>query len=345
MRTPPPPDGLLAALPGLAGLGRTATRLHPRPGEVSASGSHVGGPLRWPVAEPWPVCAGPYLAYEQVALPQRLLDQLAAAERRRTEPHIMSDAEVRIQREITRFVGPGCVGWGSYGDGPVLGNRYVPRPHEPANPLLPVAQLRAADVPGLPCPAGTDLLQVLWCPFEHQQERCWGPAVRIFWRREADIGDLATAPPSEVGDDGYLPRPCRLHPEQVIEYPYPDELPDGLRRAARRWEKGGRDYARTVMVPGWKVGGHPNWHATGPRPTACPRCAGPAELLLVIDSLEFDGGGRERWQPIEERHVGWDDPGRLVSQNPTGVVVGRAGALRIFACPTCPGTPLVADLQ
>jgi hypothetical protein len=31
--------------------------------------------------------------------------------------------------------------------------------------MIPVAQLYARDVPDLPCPDGTDLLQVLWCTF------------------------------------------------------------------------------------------------------------------------------------------------------------------------------------
>ena len=35
-------------------------------------------------------------------------------------------------------------------------------------PPVPVAQLLADDVPDLPFPSGTDVLQVLWCPFDHE---------------------------------------------------------------------------------------------------------------------------------------------------------------------------------
>jgi len=45
-----------AAVPELAAYGRTATRLHPRPGTPGVGDSSIGGPLLWPAEEPWPVC-------------------------------------------------------------------------------------------------------------------------------------------------------------------------------------------------------------------------------------------------------------------------------------------------
>ncbi|MCE6996116.1 hypothetical protein LZG04_15080 [Saccharothrix sp. S26] len=45
-------------IPGLAALARTATRLHPSPGAPTVHDSHLGGPLLWPVEEPWPHCDG-----------------------------------------------------------------------------------------------------------------------------------------------------------------------------------------------------------------------------------------------------------------------------------------------
>lgn len=39
-------------------------------------------------------------------------------------------------------------------------------------PLIPVVQLYARDVPGLPFPEGTDVLQVLWLPVP-DLEGCW----------------------------------------------------------------------------------------------------------------------------------------------------------------------------
>ncbi|MEO3926440.1 hypothetical protein ABGB07_21625 [Micromonosporaceae bacterium B7E4] len=75
-------------------------------------------------------------------------------------------------------------------------------------------------------------------------------------------------------------------------------------------------------------GGYANWSRTDPLPTPCPECAGPTVLALVVASAEYDGGTRDRFRP-----------------GPTGVTVGRWGSLRIFICPTCPGTPFLLDVQ
>jgi hypothetical protein len=54
--TPPRPVDIVAVFPELAGQERPAVRLHPRRGRPSPRDSSVGGPLLWPVAEPWPRC-------------------------------------------------------------------------------------------------------------------------------------------------------------------------------------------------------------------------------------------------------------------------------------------------
>ncbi|MET7419133.1 hypothetical protein [Dactylosporangium sp. NPDC005555] len=62
--------------------------------------------------------------------------------------------------------------------------------------------------------------------------------------------------------------PCRLHPEQVLEYPFPQELPMGLVRRIDAWDEradeddDGQTYVDLAMVPGWKVGGYANWSLT-----------------------------------------------------------------------------------
>ncbi|NUO57110.1 MAG: hypothetical protein HOV78_10625 [Hamadaea sp.] len=343
MQTPTPPIDVLATFPELRALGRTATRLHPRPGDVEIVDSHIGGPLLWPAAEPWPTCGDPHMGMTDVPIPADLVDQLRALAKQRVQAHVMAPGEMELNKEIARIVGPGFVGYGSSGGGPVVGHRWEPRTREEATPLVPVAQLRADDVPDLPRPDGADLLQVLWCPFEHAQEGLTGPAVRLYWRRQADITDVLTEPPTgDVDEDGYLPEPCRVHPEQIVEYPYPDELPAGLAERVDEWE---HDYQDLVMAPGWKVGGYATWNVTDLLPTPCPECDGPTNLLLTIASSEFDGDSYERWRPVEERHITWEHPDRLTIQEPTGVIVGRYGSLRIFVCPTCPGTPFHLDLQ
>ncbi|MBF9130038.1 hypothetical protein I0C86_14125 [Plantactinospora sp. S1510] len=361
LTTPPPPTDLLARFPGLEKLGRTTTRLHPRPASVDASQSHVGGPLRWPADEPWPTCEVPPQAREEVPIPLDLLDRLRAAETRRTRQNELTEEEAELYDEIARLVGPGYTGWGSMNNGPVVGYRYRPRPHPRPNPMVALAQLRAEDVPDLPRPGGADLLQVLWCPFDHAQDGLWGPTVRLYWRREAEVSELLADPPrGDAGRKGYLPKPCRLHPEQVVEYPYPEELPADLVERVDAWEGDddgddggggdgddddeGPDYVGTFMVPGWKVGGYANWSVTDLAPTPCPQCAGPTTLALVIDSTEGDAHNRDRWQPVEERQSD-EASSRALRQESTGVSVGRWGALRIFVCERCPDVPFRLNLQ
>jgi hypothetical protein len=335
MITPEPAD-LLTRFPALAPLRRPAARLHPRPGDVTAADSHIGGPLRWPADEPWPTCDTPHMVFEEVPIPTELVTRLREREARRTQAHVLADGEWEVMEEIARLVGPGYSGFGSTGGGPYVGHRYVPRPHPTPNPMVALAQLRAADLPELPRPDGTDLLQVLWCPFEHQQATTWGPTVRLRWRREADVtGPLAEPPRAEVGDDHYLPRPCRLHPEPVVDLPDPADLPPEIRAAlpgadedAEDFDENDEDldedddendefYDRWPLAFGWKVGGHPFWTVTDSAPTPCPTCGGPTRLVLTVDS----------------------------TPETTGVVVGRHGALRILACVTCPDTPVVLNQQ
>ncbi|AGZ43044.1 hypothetical protein [Actinoplanes friuliensis] len=340
MITPPPPPEFLAHLPELTAFARTTTRLHPRPGPVTAAESHIGGPLRWPADEPWPTCTTPVLVREDVPLPDELLERLRAADANREQQPVLTREQNEVRAEIARFVGEGYTGFGSFGDGPVMGHRYAARPHPVPNPMVAVAQLRASDIPDLPRPDGADLLQVLWCPGDHATQPA-GPVLHLRWRHEAGISAPSAVPPvGEIGREALVPRPCRLHPEQVVEYPFPEELPQDLLDRVDTWDDKWPEatYVDVAMAPGWKVGGYADWSLTGLGETPCPVCAEPADLLLVIDSEEFDSTSRERWRPA-------DDPDPESSAQPTGVVVGRWGALRIFACLRCPGTPYVVDQQ
>ncbi|MDN3240307.1 hypothetical protein [Glycomyces tritici] len=56
LTTPPRPYEILTPFPELAAYAKSAVRLHPRPGTPSIDESSVGGPLLWPVDEPWPTC-------------------------------------------------------------------------------------------------------------------------------------------------------------------------------------------------------------------------------------------------------------------------------------------------
>ncbi|MCX4749879.1 hypothetical protein OG455_30930 [Kitasatospora sp. NBC_01287] len=73
------------------------------------------------------------------------------------------------------------------------------------------------------------------------------------------------------------------------------------------------------------------WHRTDPQPVDCA-CGMPMEPLLTIDSTEWHGGGRS-WMPLEDRAR------EGATALPTGVTIGRWGALRIFTCPADPTHP------
>ncbi|MFE6496978.1 hypothetical protein [Streptomyces sp. NPDC057748] len=336
--TPPRPVDITQEFPELAPLARTAVRLHPRPGQPAVSDSSVGGPLLWPRDEPWPGCpehAGPWhLGY----VPDEVRDsrRVLAAGWARAEGNDLTLTPQ--EREVVDRVG--CTGRRIPQNGPV--------------PLLAVAQLYARDLPaaqgaegteggGLwPGPQEADLLQVLWCPFDHDED-CL-PRVRLVWRRAEEVGTpLSTPPvPSVIGDDNYLPAPCVLHPEQVTEYPAPHELTEELAERVRDWEEP-RDYLyqdALSVAPGWKLGGWGNWSFSDPWPMECPDCKGPVRPLLTVDSGEWDN--ERYWCPVEDEAAA-AAPGVVhpQTQEPTQITIGRGYTMQVYSCERSFGhTPL-----
>ncbi|MCO5968694.1 YwqG family protein [Actinoallomurus soli] len=274
--TEAPPLDIADAVPGLGAYARTVVRLHPRPGTPDASGSHIGGPLLWPVDEPWPYCSDAY--------------------------------------------------WGDGGD------------KEPDRPvaMVAVAQLAAVDFPEISFPTGTDLAQILWCPSDHP---AWdyAPAFRLVWRDSATVTETLAAPPAPrfVGEEDYVPRPCVLHPERVIEFPWHEELPKDLREELDEWEAGESLYQRMLsVVPGCKVGGGMSWEVgdMGEPPT-CDACGAPVNLLLQLDSREWstDPLGL-RWQPLEDRHLEFGTSDYALAHEPTGLQISRHSHGGFFTC-------------
>ncbi|WP_460916079.1 YwqG family protein [Plantactinospora veratri] len=188
-------------------------------------------------------------------------------------------------------------------------------PDDPAQgPLVPVLQLFAADVPDLPFPAGTDMLQVLWCPFDHEP---WcSPRPELRWRRRADVGARReTMPaPHEDADPATIPDPCTVDPERVVEYPSHDlprevwrQIDGTVRRVA---EETGWQYEYDLSeASGIKVGGYPGWTQSPDWPVC--GCGTGMVHLLTVASWEFSRGDEKRWIPVEDRPAmaGWSFDG------------------------------------
>ncbi|TNM28775.1 hypothetical protein [Streptomyces sedi] len=338
--TPPRPVDVAALFPRLAPLAREATRLHPRPGAPSARDSSVGGPLLWPADEPWPHCAIPHPEANEVlrhVRPERRARRVAAGGEVR-EPAAPEEDD-------------GDIGWP---EGPV--------------PLLPVAQLFLRDVP-FPRPHGraeADLLQVLWCPFEHPDT--YLPATALFWRSSAAVTDVLVAPPEPtlVEFDFLVPEPCVLAPERVVEYPGPLELDRELRESLAdpgAWRAGGAEadaagvdgaygslpesfYHRQLSVaPGWKAGGWPSWGYTDPVPRLCAACGADMDPLLTIATFEWDGD-QHGWIPFEDQAAA-SAPRRagLDPRQPTAVRIGSGYKQQLYVCPVAPEHPHIELMQ
>jgi hypothetical protein len=287
--------------------------------------------LLWPSEEPWPTCPdhpGPWPpgdSVEDILLRRRIYAN--AWSRPHAAGSDLLTAEENATIAASAGVGPGHGRIGQDG----------------LAPLIPVAQLYASDVPDLPRPEGTDLLQVLWCPFDHEPD--YMPRTMLRWRSAADVaGPIAVPPrPSVVGDDEYVPQPCLLHPETVTEYPAPPALPRGLRERILGWQRGQEvvyQYALAV-APGWKVGGHASWSFSDPSPMYCGECGSVVRPLLTLDSCEW-AAGSVSWRPIEDMEVG--NP-RYPGIDGPMTKIGRSYTMQIYICASSYAHPHLQNMQ
>ncbi|MFI6875454.1 non-ribosomal peptide synthetase [Streptomyces sp. NPDC050400] len=236
------------------------------------------------------------------------------------------------------------------------------RPYDGSIALLPLAQLYTRDIPDLRTPAGTDLLQVLWCPFDHPP-KSYMPKTVLFWRSAAEVTDILTGPPEPpaVQYQGYLPEPCLLLPEQITEYPHPSELsPDILSMLDDwgSWQAAGdvvdsryasypaQFYGINLSVaPGWQVGGLPSWGLTDPIPQSCLTCDTEMPPLLTIPSHEWGSSDRS-WIPYElQEPVIPTRGGEPRPEQPAAIQIGRGYKQQLYICPASPEHPHTELMQ
>ncbi|MBC9715077.1 hypothetical protein H9Y04_21225 [Streptomyces sp. TRM66268-LWL] len=343
--TPPRPLDVAVVFPEIAPLARTAIRLHPRPGAPSVRDSSVGGPLLWPADEPWPHCESTghwdsgFREYPAAArLERRRLVRLAQDPDGPAYTQEEAAAKKRNDAMLRERLDSG------------------PAPAECPVPLLPVAQLYVRDVPLLRPPGQADVLQVLWCPYDHEPEA--KPSAALIWRCAAEVGDVLAVPPEPYEADwgaSYVPEPCVLAPEQITEYPNTFDLSPELRTLVEDWSRwqaadAGLDSsyeewphefydAELADAPGWKVGGWPPWGRTDSNPRYCSVCDAPMAPLLAIASSEWDGESGS-WIPYEDQGVA--SAGRFGAWDPaapTGIQVGSADTMQLYVCPASPEHP------
>lgn len=208
--------------------------------------------------------------------------------------------------------------------------------------LVGILQVRQADVPQMPFPAGTDLFQLLWCPRYHPDT--FAPSCRARWRRVADVDRPRTELPQPRRtdfDDELIPHLCVLSPERVIEYPSLHDLPAALEEQITQWEQTpqaqGYDYYFDLSVAsGTKIGGYFKSLNSPHTIPLCSLCRQPMDYLLSVATSEWGSReGQERWCPEEERYLLADVPAlheaRLAAAEPC-VFISRGYNLNIFVC-------------
>jgi uncharacterized protein (TIGR02996 family) len=228
--------------------------------------------------------------------------------------------------------------------------------------LTPVLQLRGRDVPEGAFPAGTDLLQLFWCPDEAAHG--YQPAPRVWWRAaatvtspRADDPDLSGFPKTSDWE-GYVPFECAVYPERVIEYPVGDDLyylagDEQAAQVRRRLEnmdigptddlaeRFGSEYGPSDpqslafyelgQCPGSKVGGKPGFGQKGRQ----------FDHLVTLSTWEFDSASFRRWLAVEDQRL-LAPPGKPLTwtqlfrekhlQEVLGMQLGRTERAHVYVC-------------
>lgn len=240
----------------------------------------------------------------------------------------------------------------SHVGGPMLWPADEPWPHcasadhgsaDDPVPMVSVVQLYAADVPEISFPEGTDLVQIVWCPEPHvlPKPSFQGKDCRVFWRRAGEIryGPDVQPDPWKHWDAEWdeVPQPCTVHPERVVEYPWWQELPVGLRKQLKGSDELFDLYWQESLTDGWKVGGSKSWASSDmPESLGCPECAAPLGLLLQVDSYEslplVSENPHTYLCTVTGRHLVWGTEEFTLTREATGFLVDDAADAGIYVC-------------
>jgi Domain of unknown function (DUF1963) len=208
-------------------------------------------------------------------------------------------------------------------------------------PYIPVLQLNIDDCPTqakfLP---GTDLLQLLWSPRPHGTAGL--PKPMVVWRKKANVQPPLAAPPNiDYARRQFVPVPCRLFPEPVLELPDWNTVqvtPFRDNYLKRKKDAGGDpvDLYRSVLsnAPGSKIGGYPHWSKEESSSPSCTVCRRGMDFLLTLDSQEWN---HPSWIPPEDHELM-----RQAKQYDglCGLRFGKLPRVHLFVCRRCDGWPV-----
>jgi len=233
-------------------------------------------------------------------------------------------------------------------------------------PFVSLIQIIKSQTPQFPFRPGADVFQIIWCPHTHKECE-YLPDHRIFWRNLTVMGDEFAETPAPRLNSSYLdtdagqyvPAECRFHPEEIIEFPAIEELPDEIHAKIESWDLSGIPGIEDLMA-GWrgvqafppgewlyitelstaagtKLGGYPEW-IQYPEYPVCS-CGNVMEHLLSISSLETAIGEEgNRWIPQEERNLPYGE--RYNIHYCTNLMFGDGGILYVFVCRRCEDWPI-----
>ncbi|MFD6973285.1 hypothetical protein [Streptomyces sp. NPDC059949] len=204
-------------------------------------------------------------------------------------------------------------------------------------------QVYRRDAPGDGWPEGKDVFQLLWCPNVHGDPPAphadVSPVASIRRRNSVDVTRILASPPlpvrQEDPDYGYTPVRCTRAPVPLVDFPYPQALPDGelIESVQEYVEATGEGSDVITRVAGITFGGWPTWHLTDPDEVLCLTCSAPCRLLFTVASDQTTGITVGRWGATSGSSPVQRGKATATSSTSTDVPrVGDAGTGRHRSC-------------